>query len=288
MIHAEGGNSLACGLEIIRQPSRRFKGKMNIDRRNARGHRADLYNAIGVGYAQTRRTDPFILAQILAALGPAQCIANIGAGAGSYEPHDRTVIAVEPSTVMLRQRPPDSARVVQASANALPFPDQSFDAAMSVLSLHHWHPDQKHGLAEMRRIARDKIVLVTIDPRVSGRLWLIADYLPELAALDHQTLPLPETLCAWAGGAATIEVVPVRRDTPDWSFLSFWAHPERVFDPRARAGTSGFARQDPAVIDRLLVRLRHDLECGLWDARYGALRNLETYDAGLRLITVTF
>lgn len=243
------------------------------------------YDSIGFGYSQCRREDPVLYEKIISALGSSQTVVNVGAGAGSYEPRDRTVLAVEPSEVMARQRSPDKLPAIKGSADRLPFHDKSMDACMTILSLHHWHPNQKAGVHEMRRVARDRIVIVTIDPRISAQMWLMADYLHEVADLDHQIFPLPETICEWLGHATEIEVVPTSRDTVDWSLVSFWAHPERVLDPAARAATSGFARQSRAVIDRVVSHVERDLKSGLWDEKHGYLRGLNAYDAGMRIIT---
>jgi SAM-dependent methyltransferase len=242
------------------------------------------YDRIGEGYSRYRREDPRFAARIEAALGDARTVLNVGAGAGSYEPRDRHVIAVEPSDVMAAQRPRDLAPAIRAGAGALPLRDASVDAAMAILTLHHWDADQERGTRELRRVARGPVVILTTDPRVTGALWLMADYLPEVAALDHRIFPLPETLAAWLGGTVRVETLPIARDTPDWLLASFWAHPERVLDPEARAATSGFARMDPAIVDRTVAAVQRDLASGAWDERHGHLRELEAYDAGLRLI----
>ena len=242
------------------------------------------YDRIGEGYAQTRREDPRFAARIEAALGAARTVVNVGAGTGSYEPRDRHVVAVEPSDVMAAQRPPDRAPAIRAGAGALPLRDASVDAAMAIVTVHHWDADQERGVRELRRVARGPVVILTYDPRVSGAMWLMADYLPEVAALDHRIFGLPETVAGWLGGAVRIETVPISRDTPDWMLGSFWAHPERVLDPQARAATSGFARMDPAIVDRAVDAVQRDLASGAWDERHGHLRELEAYDAGLRLI----
>lgn len=242
------------------------------------------YDAIGAGYARYRREDPRIRARLEAALGDAKTVVNVGAGAGSYEPTERQVLAVEPSDVMAAQRPASAAPSLRASAGDLPLRDRSFDAAMAVLSLHHWDRMQERGVRELRRVARGPVVILTIDPRVSGAMWLMADYLPEVAALDHRIFPLPETVARWLGGDVRVETVPVHRDTPDWTLLSFWAHPERVLDAGARAATSGFARMPADVVERVVSAVERDLADGTWEGRYGALRSLEEHDAGLRLI----
>ncbi|MCA9520991.1 MAG: class I SAM-dependent methyltransferase [Myxococcales bacterium] len=241
------------------------------------------YDQIGEGYAAYRRPDPEIQRRIDVALAGAKSVVNVGAGTGSYEPEERYVIAIEPSDVMAAQRPPERAPAIRAFADDLPLRDQSVDAAMSVLSLHHWDDARRSGVEEMRRVARGAVVIVTYDPRVSAKVWLLADYLPEVAALDFATFPLPETLVDWLGGA-TIEPIPLAATTPDWMLGSFWAHPERVLDAGARNATSGFARQPESVVRRVVDSVRRDLGDGSWDARYGYLRQLERFDVGLRLI----
>ena len=208
---------------------------------------------------------------------------NVGAGAGSYEPADRRVIAIEPSEVMAAQRSPERAAAIRASAEALPLGDKSVDAAMSVLSLHHWDERQRAGVLEMQRVARERVVIVTYDPEVSAAMWLMADYLPEVAELDSRTFPAPNQLAEWLGGAE-IHELPLAADTPDWMLGSYWAHPERVLDEGARRATSGFARQPPAVVKRVVAAVRRDLANGSWDARYGHLRDLTHFDVGLRLV----
>jgi SAM-dependent methyltransferase len=242
------------------------------------------YDTIGRTYAGTRREDPALRSLLHAALGDARSVVNVGAGAGAYEPRDRHVVAIEPSDVMAAQRPRELVPAIRASAEAIPLRDGAVDAAMSVLSLHHWDDGRERGVRELRRVAAGPVVLLTFDPEVSARMWLAADYVPEVAELDRRIFPAPELLAGWLGGEVRIEPVPIPRDTPDWTFGAFWAHPERVLDPVARENTSGFARMERAVVDRVVADLERDLADGSWDARYGELRELAAYDAGMRLV----
>lgn len=242
------------------------------------------YDEIGHEYSRTRREDPQIAAAILRALGRARSVANIGAGTGSYEPQDRYVVAVEPSDVMALQRPSTLAPAIRASAGDLPLRDSSVDAAMAVLTIHHWDDELEPGIREMRRIARDTVAILTFDPAVTSEMWLVADYLPEVAELDRQTCPSPELMIDWLGGKGRSEVVPIPRDTPDWMLGSFWGHPERVLDERARKATSGFARMSESVIERVVNAVRRDLASGVWEERHGHLRRLDSFDVGLRLV----
>jgi SAM-dependent methyltransferase len=242
------------------------------------------YDRIGEGYARTRREDPRLAERIHVALGAARTVVNVGAGAGSYEPRDRYVIAVEPSDRMAAQRARELAPAIRATADRLPLRDGSVDAAMTVLSLHHWDEGQERGVRELRRVATGPVVILTCDPEVSGAMWLMADYLPEVAALDRRIFPSMERLAGWLGGRTRVEVIPVTRDTCDWTLMSFWAHPERVLDADARNATSGFARMAPEVVERVVSEVRRHLEGGVWDARHGHLRGLDAYDAGMRLL----
>jgi len=155
---------------------------------------------------------------------------------------------------------------------------------MAILSVHHWDDEQEAGVRELRRAARGPVVILTYDPEVSGAMWLMADYFPEVAALDRRIFPSPECLADWLGGTVRVERVPIPRDTPDWMLGAFWAHPERVLDPVARAATSGFARMPASVVARVEAAVRRDLASGAWDARHGHLRMLDTCDVGLRLV----
>lgn len=242
------------------------------------------YEQIGQGYARMRREDPRLRALLHAALGDARTVVNVGAGAGSYEPLDRYVLAVEPSDVMAAQRPPELAPALRAFAHDLPLRDASVDAALAVLTVHHWDEGQERGVRELRRVARGPVVLLTYDAVVAARMWLQADYLPEVAELDRRTFPPLERLAGWLGGAVAVTPVPIPRDTSDWMLGAFWAHPERVLDPQARAATSGFARLPTEVVDRAVSILSRDLGDGTWDARHGHLRALDAFDAGLRLV----
>jgi SAM-dependent methyltransferase len=185
---------------------------------------------------------------------------------------------------MATQRPPTIPPALRASAAELPLRDNSTDAAMAVLTIHHWDDELERGIQELRRVARETVVILTYDPAVSGEMWLLADYLPEVAELDRRTFSPPRRLVDWLGGTTSIEVVPISRDTPDWMLGSFWAHPERVLDEHARNATSGFARMDASVVQRVVRDVRRDLESGEWDERYGHLRTLAAFDAGLRLV----
>jgi SAM-dependent methyltransferase len=248
---------------------------------------APRYERIGRGYSLLRREDPRLAARLHAALGPARTVLNVGAGAGSYEPHDRHVIAVEPSDVMAAQRSRRLAPAIRASAGALPLRDQSVDAALAVLTVHHWDDEQERGVRELRRVARGPVVILTFDAEVSRQMWLVADYLPEVADLDRRIFPGLDTLGGWLGGETHVEIVPVARDTPDWTLAAFWAHPERVLDPAAREATSGFARMPDAVVRRVVAAVEQDLTTGDWDERHGHLRGLDVYDAGMRLLINT-
>ena len=247
----------------------------------------DRYDAIGSGYARSRRDDPELAARINSALGDARTVVNVGAGTGSYEPDDRYVIAVEPSDVMAAQRPPERVPSIRGYADQLPLRDGAVDAAMAVLTVHHWDAGQERGVRELRRVARGPVVIVTFDAEVFSQMWLVRDYMPEVGELDRRTFPTIDQLREWLGGEVRVEPVEVSRDTPDHTLGSFWAHPERVLDPAARAATSGFARMDPSVVERVATAVERDLRSGAWYERHGALCRRPWSDVGQRLVVAT-
>jgi SAM-dependent methyltransferase len=238
------------------------------------------YDTIGVGYTRVRREDPRIAARIRAALGDARRVLNVGAGAGAYEPNDLEVIAVEPSAVMRAQRPLGAAPVIDASAEALPFADTSFDAAMAVLSDHHWN-DHARGLAEMRRVARRR-VLFSWDPDTALDSWIVRDYFPGLAAPSDPPRVLGAMLEQLGGGR--IEAVPIPHDCGDGFFHAYWRRPEAYLDHQVRSGISAFAALPREEVDHGLARLSADLRSGEWHRRNAALLELDELDLGYRLL----
>lgn len=242
----------------------------------------DVYDQIGVGYSEIRRPDPRIAARITEALGDARTVLNVGAGAGSYEPSDRQVVAVEPSAEMIAQRPPGSAPVVQAGAEALPFDADSFDAALAVLTIHHWQ-GLSAGLAELRRVARDRVVLLTVDVQVLGEFWMNRDYWPEMTELEVGRMPAMSELEA-SLPALTITPVPVPRDCSDGFACAYWGRPEAILDPAVRQASSNWHGISAEVTERGLLQLREDLESGEWERHNGHLRTQDSLDVGLRLV----
>jgi SAM-dependent methyltransferase len=239
------------------------------------------YDEIGVGYADVRFPDLRIQHAVDAALGSAERVVNVGAGAGSYEPVGRCIAAVEPSTVMISQRPAGLAPVVRAVAEALPFSDASADVALAVNTVMHWR-DLGRGVAEMRRVA-DRTVILTVDPAVVGQLWIISDYAPEMASTHVAALPSLRELTAALPGAEIREVA-VARDCTDGFLAAFWGRPEAYLDPAIRRATSPWHQISAAAAERAVERLSADLADGTWDARYGHLRSAPTHDVGLRLV----
>jgi SAM-dependent methyltransferase len=243
---------------------------------------APLYDRIGRDYAWYRKPDARIASAIRAALGDVQSVLNVGAGAGSYEPRDCNVVAVEPSLAMIRQRAPGAAPVVQGSAESLPFADGSFDATLAILTLHHWK-DRAGGLRELQRVARRRVVLFVFDPEFVGfhQFWLIRDYFPEIAAYDLTIAPALAEYAAVLGRCET-RSVPVPHDCTDGFAGAYWRRPASYLDEGARAAISSFrAVPDP---DPALARLRRDIDSGLWAKRNAGLLELQELDLGYRIV----
>lgn len=240
-----------------------------------------LYDDIGIGYSHVRRPDPRIEQQIHAPLRDVAPVLNVGAGAGSYEPSDRTVVAVEPSPAMLRQRPAGSAVAIRGVADALPFAGDAFAGAMALLTIHHW-PDPLAGLRELRRVTRGPVVVFTFDHEVHAEQWLVTDYLPAMLALDTN-VPSPAAVADALGGGV-VQTITVPHDCTDGFCHSWWRRPAAYLDPAVRAGISGIARLPAAVVDEAMARLEADLESGAWHRAHAALLEVDEIDAGYRLV----
>jgi SAM-dependent methyltransferase len=239
------------------------------------------YEQRGRTYAQHRRPDPRIAARIHAALGDAQTVLNVGAGSGSYEPDDRWVLAVEPSATMRAQRPPGAAPAIDARAEALPFDDDSVDAAMACVTIHHWEPPAA-GLAELRRVARGPVVVFTFDLDAFPA-WL-TEYLHEVEVGEQPRFPTIGAVAAALGGRTRVEHIPTPHDCTDGFIEAFWRRPEALLDPAVRSGQSAWAILEPGVEERIVERLRVALESGAWDAEHAHLREQDAIDGSLRLV----
>jgi SAM-dependent methyltransferase len=238
-----------------------------------------LYDAIGRTYAGTRRPDPRIARRVDDALGDAVTVVNVGAGAGSYEPRNRRVVAIEPSLTMIRQRPRDAAPAIVGRAEELPLADDSVDAALAVLTVHHWE-DKRRGLAELRRVARDRVVVFAWDPAFAGEFWLW-EYLPTRWSADHSPpLSLYEDVLA----PLDVVPVPVPHDCEDGFAAAFWRRPEAYLDAEVRANISVFANLPAAEVDTAVARLADDLDSGAWARSNGHLLDLDELDTGYRLL----
>lgn len=237
-----------------------------------------IYDSIGKGYTGKRVPDPRIAAMIHGALGDAKTVLNVGAGTGSYEPTGRAVTALEPSTEMIKQRPEGAAQVVQGFSENIPFADGQFEAVMAVLTVHHW-TDFEAGIREMQRVAAKRLVILTFDP-AAPYFWL-ADYLPEIIALDQPIMP-PIAKFAELLGDISVLPVPIPHDCSDGFLGAYWQRPHAYLDPDVRAAISTFAKLDTAP--KALKALEADLKSGAWDAKYGNMHDLTELDIGYRLV----
>ncbi|MGI8462090.1 MAG: class I SAM-dependent methyltransferase [Solirubrobacterales bacterium] len=238
------------------------------------------YEERGRGYGIHRRGDPRIAARIHAALGDARTVVNVGAGTGSYEPADRWLLAVEPSATMRAQRPAEAAPVIDARAEHLPLDDDSVDAAMACVTIHHWEP-MAAGLAEMRRVARGPVVVFTFDLDALPE-WQHDHLAPGLEMERPRFGPIEEVAAAL--GDARVERVPTPADCSDGFFEAFWSRPEAMLAPGVRASQSMWALLPPGVEDAIIERLARELGDGTWDAAHGHLREMDAFDGALRLV----
>jgi SAM-dependent methyltransferase len=239
------------------------------------------YERHGRTYASHRRADPRIAARIHEALGDARTVLNVGAGAGSYEPEDRWVLAVEPSATMRAQRPAGAAPAIAARAEALPLDDGAVDAAMACVTIHHWESPEA-GLAELRRVSRGPVVIFTFDLDYLPA-WQL-EFLREAVATELPRFPAIEDVAAALGGRMRVERIPTPGDCTDGFFEAFWRRPEALLDPAVRSAQSVWALLEPGVEQRIVERLADALDSGAWDAEHGHLREQEELQGALRLV----
>lgn len=251
--------------------------------RRADGSAGDAdYARIGEEYARYRRPEPAFEAAIAAALGSARTVVNVGAGAGSYEPLDRTVTPVEPSATMRAQRPVGRPRAIDATAESLPFDDDAFDAALTTFSVHQW-ADLRAGLHELRRVATGQVVIMTCDPARLGLSWL-AEYAPEMIQVESRRYPAPAEIAGHLGGETTVDVLPIPLACVDGFGEAYYGRPEALLDPGARRANSAWSFVGDDVHERFERTLRADLASGEWDRRYGRLRTQPFFEGSLVLI----
>lgn len=240
------------------------------------------YGVIGTGYTRYRQPDPHIAEFIRNALGDATTVLNVGAGAGSYEPVDRQITAVEPSASMRAQRPSRLPQAIDATAENLPFADQAFDAAMATFTVHQWS-NLERGLGEMRRVTRGPVLILSCDPDLLERSWLHA-YAPEMIAVEARRYPPMASIVEGLGGDAEIMPVPIPLNCIDGFGEAYYGRPERMLDPGARLANSAWSFVDPSIGERFVTDLGRDLADGSWDRRYGDLRSQPFFEGSLRLV----
>jgi SAM-dependent methyltransferase len=240
----------------------------------------EVFDRIGATYEATRRADPRFAAALDAALGDARSVLNVGAGAGAYEPTDRAVVAIEPSTTMIAQRPASAAPAIVARAEELPLADDSVDAVMAVNTVHHW-TNLEAGLRELHRVARKRVVILLRNPPDGERLWLV-DYLPALDSSERMATVVAAIEREFP--SLIREPLPVPADCVDGVFSAFWARPEMYLEETVRANMSNFALADAEHVEAGLARLREDLASGAWDRRRGHLRTQSELDVGYRIL----
>jgi SAM-dependent methyltransferase len=236
------------------------------------------YDPLAFDYREHRKPDASFAAKIDAHAAGAKSIINVGAGTGSYEPRNCNVIALEPSVKMILNRPKDAAKAIQGLAEHIPFQRNEFDIAMGILTIHHWQ-NLRMGLSEMKRVARQKIVLFTwVDE--SPPYWM-EDYFPEMRAIDRRIFP---TLAELESHLGKIEVEPVEipGDCTDGFMCAYWKRPEAYLDSGVRAAISTFSRMKNT--ESGLSKLHADIESGLWRRTYGHLLDKFSLDLGYRLV----
>jgi SAM-dependent methyltransferase len=254
-----------------------------MSQRHSDGSAGDAnYGAIGKSYSNYRQPEPRIAALINEALGNARTILNVGAGAGSYEPTDRDVTAIEPSASMRAQRPAHLSIAIDGVAEKIPFHDNHFDAAMGTFTIHQWS-DLKAGLAEMRRVTRGPVLILTCDPAKVQSFWL-NDYAPDVLSTEARRYPSMNAIREGFGGEIEIRPVPIPLDCLDGFNEAYYGRPEMLLEDGARLSCSAWSFVPSEVAASYIEQLRSDLQTGRWDEKYGQLRSQPVFNGSLYLV----
>ena len=240
------------------------------------------YNKGGIRYAGHRRTDPHIAAYIHTALGSARTVLNVGAGAGSYEPSDRYVLAVEPSIAQRAQRPSHLPPAMIGTAESLPFDNGAFDASMAMFTLHHWG-DMEDGLREMKRLTRQRVLVMSADPDALDLFWNV-EYFREVVEIERKRYPRIEWITDILGPNCRVESLPIPLDCVDGFQEAFYGRPEAFLDKEVRKAQSAWRFLPDGAEEILVQRLADDLASGEWDRKFGHYRTQATFMGALRLI----
>ena len=94
--------------------------------------------------------------------------------------------------------------------------------------MHHWS-DVDAGVAEMIRVARRRVVILTWDDTVFRQFWLLREYLPAAAETDAR-LAVPITKLVSLLGTVSIQTVPVPHDCVDGFGGAYWRRPQAYLD----------------------------------------------------------
>lgn len=241
------------------------------------------YDKLGQKYSSYRQTDPRIAQYVTNALADAKTVLNVGAGAGSYEPMDKYVVAVEPSVAMRQQRiDRNKVPAINAKADNLPFDNNSFDASMAMITVHHWS-DMDKGLKELRRVTKHQIVIMTFDPEQLDNFWN-AEYFPEVIEVEKARYPTIDFIKNSLGGHCKVIPIPIPLDCKDGFQEAFYGRPEAFLEKEIRLSQSAWGFIPDEKQEEIVKRLKMDLESGSWDKKYGHFRTQEFFTCALRLI----
>ena len=243
------------------------------------------YDGKDHNYSEIRKADPRIGLYIRRSLRGCDTVLNVGAGTGSYEPENRYVIAVEPSSVMRAKRLAlGKMPALNAKADDLPFDDNSFDAVMAVLTIHHW-PDLKSGLLEIKRVARKKLSILTYDPDMLDVFWNV-HYFPQLIEIERSRYPKLDQIAAYLGAELTITNIKIPLDCSDGFQEAFYGRPEAFLQEDVRKAQSAWGFLDKETENLYVKKLADDLSSGEWDRLFGHHRTMPEFKGAFRMLEI--
>jgi SAM-dependent methyltransferase len=233
-----------------------------------------IYNSIGTGYNDSRKADPYIASRMLANLQPTKDgkYIDVGCGTGNYTAlfieAGFSFTGIEPSDVMLntaKKKMPDSV-FIRGVAEELPLDDNSCDGVVAMLTLHHWH-DQQKGLSEIFRVLKpgSRFVLLSFTPEQTKNYWLV-NYFPTMIEHSADVVPGEDTMTAMlrTAGFSHVETEKyfVQEGLLDNFLYANKFKPEKYLDPATRKNISTFSLYANKEMEDGLKMLEDDITSG--------------------------
>jgi ubiquinone/menaquinone biosynthesis C-methylase UbiE len=173
----------------------------------------EIASTYGARYAsrlvEGQHTIPAALRELVRA-NVSNRILEVGCGTGFWLSSfgaDHAVCGLDLSFQMLKLAKKKHAALACATAEQLPFPDDTFDFVYCVNAFHHFVGKQTF-IHEARRVLRSgrRLAIIGMDPHSHRDRWYIYDYFPGTCETDLRRFPPVSQIAAWMSDAGFCEI----------------------------------------------------------------------------------